>query len=93
MENWIGVGLWIVIGVAIGLAMKMVVKLEEGETPGHTVVLITLGAFAACVGGMLGVGLFHFWEPLAISAGGIGGAVVLAALFTWIYRWGVDHMV
>lgn len=93
MENWIGVGIWIAIGIVIALAMKMVVKLKDGETPGHTRVLMTLGAFAACVGGMLGVGIFHFYEPLAISAGGIGGAVVLATLLTWTYRWGVDHMV
>lgn len=93
MENWIGVGIWIVIGVVAGLAMKVVVKLKQDETPGHTLVLITLGAFSACIGGMLGVGLFHFWEPLAISAGGIGGAVVLSLMLTWVYRWGVDHMV
>lgn len=88
MENWIGVGIWIVLGAVIGLSMRMVVKLDE-ETPGHRVLLMVLGAFSAVIGGMLGVGIFHFWEPLAISAGGMGGAVVLALILTWVYRWGV----
>jgi hypothetical protein len=92
MENWIGVGIWILLGAAIGLGMKAVVKLDE-ETPGHTLLLAVLGAFSALVGGMLGVGLFHFYEPLAISAGGIGGAVVLALLLTWVYRWGVKGLI
>ena len=93
MENWIGVGIWIIIGVVIALGMKSLVKLKHPETPGHTLVLVTLGAFSACIGGMLGVGIFHFYEPLAISAGGLGGAAALALLLTWTYRWGVDHMV
>lgn len=91
MENWIGVGIWIVLGAVIGLTMKVLVKLDE-ETPGHTTLLMVLGAFAACVGGMLGVGFFEFYEPLAISPGGMGGAVVLATLFTYIYRWGVKGL-
>lgn len=88
MENWIGVGIWIVLGAVIGLSMRMVVKLDQ-EAPGHSVLLMVLGAFSAVIGGMLGVGIFHFWEPLAISAGGMGGAVVLALILTWVYRWGV----
>lgn len=91
MENWIGVGIWIVLGAVIGLAMKVLVKLDE-ETPGHTTLLMVLGAFSACIGGMLGVGIFEFYEPLAISAGGMGGAVVLAALLTYVYRWGVKGL-
>ena len=88
MENWIGVGIWIVIGVVIGLGMKAVVKLDK-ETPGHTRLLMLLGAFAAVIGGLLGVGLFQFYEPLAISPGGMGGAVALSVLLTFVYRWGV----
>ena len=43
MQNWIGIGIWIVMGVAIGLAMKVLIKRPE-ETQGHTMVLVTLGA-------------------------------------------------
>lgn len=92
MENWIGVGIWIVLGALIGLAMKALVK-QPDQTPGHTRLLMVLGAFSAVVGGMLGVGIFHFHEPLALSAGGMAGAAVLAVLFTAIYRWSLRGMV
>lgn len=88
MENWIGVGIWIVMGALVGLAMKVIIKRPE-ETPGHTPILLVLGAFGAVVGGMLGVGIFQFWEPLAMSAGGMGGALVLSVITTGIYRWGI----
>jgi hypothetical protein len=42
---------------------------------------------------MLGVGLFHFHEPLAMSVGGMAGAFVLAVLMTGIYRWGVRGLI
>lgn len=87
MENWIGIGVWIVMGGLIGLLMKAVIKRPEA-TAGHTAVLVTLGAFAAVVGGMLGVGILAFEDPLALSPGGMLGAAVLAAVFTYIYRWG-----
>lgn len=88
MENWIGIGIWIVMGIVIALLMKAIIK-RPNETPGHSVVLSILGAFGAVIGGMLGVGLFHFYDPVAISAGGFGGAVVLSALMAGIYRWGI----
>jgi hypothetical protein len=87
VQNWIGVAVWIVMGALIGLGMKLLVKLPD-ETPGHVTVLAILGSFGALVGGMLGVGLFHLWDPMALSVGGMGGAILLAALMTWIYRWG-----
>ncbi|MGW8266012.1 MAG: hypothetical protein ACWGSQ_06565 [Longimicrobiales bacterium] len=88
MENWIGIGVWIVTGSLIGLVMKALIKRPEA-TQGHTLILMVLGAFAAVVGGMLGVGVFAFEEPLALSTGGMAGAVFLATLFTYVYRWGV----
>ncbi len=92
MQNWIGVGIWIVMGVVIGLTMKVFIKRPE-ETPGHTTVLMVLGAFASVIGGMLGVGIFDLYRPLAISWGGMGGAAVFAALMTWVYRWGIRGFV
>lgn len=91
MENWIGVGIWIVLGIVVALAMKVVVKRPE-EQPGHTVVLAVLGGFGAVIGGMLGVGLFHFYDPVALSLGGFGGALVLSAIMAWVYRWGSRTM-
>ena len=92
MQNWIGVGIWIVMGAVIGLSMKVLVKRPE-ETPGHTPVLAVLGSFAACIGGMLGVGIFDFYDHQAISAGGMGAAFVFATLMTFIYRWGIRGLV
>jgi len=92
MENWIGVGIWIVVGALVGLAMKVVIQRPE-EQPGHTLLLVILGAFGAVIGGMLGVGLFHFYHPTALSIGGMGGALVLAAIMAWTYRWGIRTMV
>lgn len=92
MQNWIGIGIWIALGALIGLAMRIVVKRPE-ETPGHAVILAVLGALAAVIGGMLGVGLFHLYDPEALSAGGMAGAVLLSALFTYVYRWGVRGLI
>jgi len=91
MENWIGVGIWIVVGAVVGLAMKLVVRRPD-TTPGHTRLLCLLGAFAAVIGGMLGVGIFEFDHPVALSIGGMGGAVGFAALMTWVYRWGIKGL-
>ena len=91
MENWIGIGIWIVMGGVIGLGMKAAVKLPE-ETPGHTTILFVLGSFAAAIGGMLGVGIFEFDHPIALSPGGMISAFVFAVMMTWTYRWGIKGL-
>lgn len=92
MENWIGIGIWIIMGGLAGLVMKALVSRPEA-TSGHTGLLVVLGAFAAVVGGMLGVGLFSFHDPSALSLGGMVGAAVLSLLFTFIYRWGIRGLI
>ncbi len=79
------------MGGVIGLAMKLVVKRPD-TTPGHSRLLFILGAFAAVIGGMLGVGILEFDNPVALSLGGMAGAAALATLMTWIYRWGVKGL-
>lgn len=86
MDNWIGVVVWIALGAVVGLAMKGLVRVPSAQ-PGHTVLLAVFGAFGAVVGGMLGVGIFEFYEPKALSLGGIAGALFLSALLSWTYRW------
>ena len=92
MENWIGIGVWIVMGAAIALVVRVAIKRPE-ETPGHLPVLITLGAFGAVVGGMLGVGIFEFDDPLALSTGGMVGAFTFSILMSFIYRWGIRGLI
>ncbi len=92
MENWIGIGIWIVMGALIGLVMRMAVKRPE-ETSGHVSLLMVLGAFSAVIGGMLGVGIFEFDDPLALSAGGMGGALAFSALMSFVYRWGIRGLI
>lgn len=92
MQNWIGIAIWIIMGAVIGLAMKALIKRPEA-TPGHTPILMTLGAFAAVIGGMLGVGIVHLYEPLALSVGGMVGAAFFAVAMTFVYRWGLRTLI
>ncbi len=92
MENWIGIGVWIVLGAFIALVMRTAIKRPE-ETPGHVPILVVLGAFGAVIGGMLGVGIFEFDDPLALSAGGMGGAVTFSLVMSFIYRWGIRGLI
>ena len=92
MENWIGIGVWIVMGAFIALVMRAAIKRPE-ETPGHVPVLLVIGAFGAVIGGMLGVGIFEFDEPLALSAGGMAGAATFAVVMSFIYRWGIRGLI
>ena len=92
MENWIGVAVWIVMGAFIALVMRVAIRRPE-ETPGHVPVLVVIGAFGAVVGGMLGVGLFEFDDPLALSSGGMGGAATFAVVMSFIYRWGIRSLI
>ena len=92
MQNWIGIGIWIVLGALIGLSMKALISRPE-ETVGHAPVLAVLGAFGAVIGGMLGVGIFEFFEPRALSVGGMIGALVFATFVSWLYRWGIRTLI
>ncbi|MDH3270701.1 MAG: hypothetical protein OEN56_05175 [Gemmatimonadota bacterium] len=92
MQNWIGIAIWIIMGAAIGLAMRAVISRPE-EQPGHAQIIAVLGAFGAVIGGMLGVGIVHLYDPLALSFGGMAGAALLALLVTFIYRWGLRTLI
>jgi hypothetical protein len=80
------------MGAFIALVVRALVKRPE-ETPGHVPVLLAIGAFGAVIGGMLGVGIFEFEEPLALSAGGMAGAASFAVLMSFIYRWGIRGLI
>ena len=92
MQNLIGIAVWIVMGATIGTIMKAAIRRPE-EQPGHAAVIAALGAFAAVIGGMLGVGIFHLYEPLALSPGGMAGAATFSLLMTFVYRWGLRTLI
>ncbi len=91
MQYWFGCGIWFVMGLVLGFAMKVIIKRDE--TPGHTPILLVLSVLAAVIGGMLGVGIFDFYRHQAISWGGMGGALVFSTAMAWVYRWGVRGLV
>jgi len=92
MQNWIGIAIWIVMGAVVGLVMRALIQRPE-ETPGHTPILMVLGSFAAVIGGMLGVGIVHLYEPLALSVGGMTGAAIFSIMMTFVYRWGLRTLI
>lgn len=92
MQNWIGIAIWIIMGSSIGLVMRAIISRPE-EQPGHAQIIAVLGAFAAVIGGMLGVGTFHLYDPLAISVGGMSGAAIFSIMMTFLYRWGLRALI
>jgi hypothetical protein len=92
MQNWIGIAIWIIMGASIGLVMRAIISRPE-EQPGHAPIIAVLGAFAAVIGGMLGVGTFHLYEPLSISPGGMAGAAIFSIMMTFVYRWGLRTLI
>ena len=92
MENWIGVGVWIILGAVVGAVMRGVVRVP-GAQPGNGLLAMIFGAFGAVVGGMLGVGMFQFDDGRALSPGGMIGALALSILLAWTYRWGSKSVV
>tara|TARA_Y100001949_G_C15979418_1_gene327670 strand:- start:1022 stop:1303 length:282 start_codon:yes stop_codon:yes gene_type:complete len=91
-NNFVGIGIWIVMGTVISFVMRILIKRPE-ETPGHVPVLVAIGVFGAVIGGMLGVGIFEFDDPIAWSTGGIAGAATFAAFMSFIYRWGIRGLI
>jgi hypothetical protein len=91
-NNFVGIGIWIVMGAVISFMMRILIKRPE-ETPGHVPVLVAIGVFGAVIGGMLGVGIFEFDDPIAWSTGGIAGAATFAAFMSFIYRWGIRGLI
>lgn len=92
MQNWIGIAIWIIMGASIGLVMRAIISRPEAQ-PGNAQIIAVLGAFAAVIGGMIGVGVFHLYDPLALSVGGMASAAMFASLMTFVYRWGLRGLI
>ena len=91
-NNFVGIGIWIVMGAVISFVMRILIKRPE-ETPGHVPVLVAIGVFGAVIGGMLGVGILEFDDPIAWSTGGVAGAATFSAFMSFIYRWGIRGLI
>ena len=68
--------LWIVFGLVVGIAAKLIMP---GNDPGGIIVTIILGIVGAMLGGWLGrvLGLYREGEPAGFIASVIGAILVL----------------
>lgn len=78
----IGFAVWIAIGIAAGFATF---AFYRGPTTTQ-LMSITLGAFGAFIGGMLGMSPYIHHAPLPLRFGGILGALMGAIFFTITYH-------
>lgn len=77
-----GLLIWLVIGVIAGLAIP---ALYRGPTTTRFL-SVTFAVFGAFAGGMLGVAGYVTHDPSPLRFGGLLGAILGAALFTYIYH-------
>lgn len=78
----IGFAVWLAIGVVAGFVVLTVYKAAATEA-WLTIVFGVLGAF---VGGMLGSAAHIFHDATPLRLGGLLGAVVGAAFFSFLYH-------
>lgn len=78
----IGLIVWLVLGLAGGLATLLFFR---GPTT-TGVLSLAFGIFGAFIGGMLGVAPYVAHDPAPLRVGGVIGAVIGAALFPFVYH-------
>jgi len=78
-----GLALWLLIGIAAALTMRVVYKAAETATP----VTFAFGIFGAFIGGMLGMSPYIHHNPVPLRFGGILGALLGAVFFTFLYHY------
>ncbi|MEX1182720.1 MAG: hypothetical protein WEF86_05760 [Gemmatimonadota bacterium] len=79
---FIGLAVWVAIGVIVGLVMNAAYRGPE-TTPLMTVVF---GFFGAIIGGMLAMSAYIFHDPAPLRFGGLLGATLGASFFTFVYH-------
>lgn len=82
MNYAIGFVVWIILGVVAGLVMP---RLYKGVGT-DAIVTIVFGLFGSFVGGMLGESAHVYHDPNPLRIGGLIGAVLGAAFFTFLYN-------
>ncbi|MGH7469906.1 MAG: GlsB/YeaQ/YmgE family stress response membrane protein [Longimicrobiales bacterium] len=78
-----GLLVWLVIGLAAGLAMRVLYKASASEK----VLTITFGLFGAFIGGMLGTSPYIHHDPMPLRVGGLLGAILGSLFFTFLYHY------
>ena len=78
-----GLLVWLVIGLAAGLAVRVLFHAP------HTERLMTLvfGVFGAFIGGMLGTSPYIHHNPVPLRLGGLLGAILGGLFFTCVYHY------
>ena len=82
MDYIIGFVIWAVVGVAAGFVIRSVYRADA--TAG--ILTLAFGFFGAFIGGMLGTSAYIFHDPSPLRIGGITGAVLGAAGFSFLYH-------
>lgn len=78
----IGIAVWIALGLAAGFAAFFFFR-----GPTTTLIMgLTLGAFGAFIGGMLGMSPYIHHAPLPLRLGGLIGATAGAIFFSVTYH-------
>jgi uncharacterized membrane protein YeaQ/YmgE (transglycosylase-associated protein family) len=78
-----GLVVWLIIGLAAGLAMRIVYRTAATER----VLTLTFGIFGAFIGGMLGTSPYIHHNPVPLRPGGLLGAILGALFFTFLYHY------
>jgi uncharacterized membrane protein YeaQ/YmgE (transglycosylase-associated protein family) len=83
MQFVFGLGVWLAIGIAAGLAMRIVYR--AAATDG--IVTLTLAVFGAFIGGMLGTSPYIHHNAVPLRFGGLLGAVLGSLMAAFIYHY------
>ena len=90
-NDWFQSGYIVALGLLALVALVLFVVQElQTDAPAVSLGVLKDRSFssATVIGGMLGVGIGEFFDPRALSVGGMTGAVIFAVFFSWLYRWG-----
>jgi uncharacterized membrane protein YeaQ/YmgE (transglycosylase-associated protein family) len=78
-----GLLVWLIIGLAAGLAMRVIYQAQASVKP----LTITFGVFGAFIGGMLGTSPYIHHHPVPLRIGGLLGAVLGSLFFAFLYHY------